>query len=193
MHAWHLTNISTPLTFLRIVLNSPYDVIRLILTPPLSKTLKHLHITLTDIRCAFDFRLPTKDQLIPMTQLHTFTLVKSFLWKLKNELAFIDILTSADMMPMLRRINLSITLNNDELNRIKQCSIFNDRRCVDVHFALCVVDYEYDAYIQLIKLIPHGSLSYPREVRGSAFMINSWYDIGYSTTVHLSRVNLILS
>jgi len=189
MRTWRLTNISMPLTFLRVVLDTPYDLIRLMLTRPLSKTLQHLHITLTDILAGFNFRLPSKDQLVPMIQLRTFTLVKSFRWKLKNELTFVDILTSADMMPMLRRINLSINVNNNELNRIKQCSIFNDHRCVDVHFVLCIEDC--NANIQLLNLIPHGSLSHPREVRGSAFMINSWYNIGYSTTVHLSRVNLI--
>ncbi|CAF1595267.1 unnamed protein product [Rotaria sp. Silwood1] len=142
-----------------------------------------------DIRFDFVFHLPNKDQLVSMIQLHTFTLVKSFLWILKNELTSIDILTSADMMPMLRSINLSITLNNDELNHIKQCSIFNDHRCVNVHFVLCIDDY--DTNIQLKKLILHDSLSYPRKVMGSVFTVNYWYNIEYSTTVNLSRINII--
>lgn len=175
------------LTFLRIVLDNPYDILRLMLTRPLSKTLKHLHITLTDIPSDFDFCLPNKDGLVSMVQLETFTLVKSFLWKLKNELTFIDMLTSADIMPMLRRIKLAITLNNDELNRIKQCSIFNDYRSVDVHFVLCV--NEFYTNMQLKKLIPYGSRSFPREVMGSIFTVNYWYNVGYSTTPHLSQVN----
>jgi hypothetical protein len=177
------------LTFLRIVLDNPYKIIGLMLTRPLSETLKHLHITLNDFMSDLDFRLPRKDQLVPMKELNTFTLVKSFRWRLKNELTSIDILTSSDIMPVLRRINLSITVNIDELYRIKQCSIFNDHRCVDVHFVLCIDDL--DANFRLTNLIPHGSLSHPREVRGSAFMINSWYNIGYSTTVQFTRVNLI--
>jgi len=139
--------------------------------------------------CNSDVHLPNKDQLVAMKKLYTFTFVKSFLWKLKNELTFIDIITSTDIMPLLRRINLSITLDNDEFNRIKQCSIFNDYRCVDVHFVLCINDY--DANFRLTNLIPRGSLSYPREIMGSAFMFNYWHNIGYSTPVHLSQVNLI--
>jgi hypothetical protein len=186
MHNWHLTNISMPLTFLRLVLDNPQDLIRLMLTRPLSLSLKHLHIMLRDIMSEYNFRLPSKDQLFPMKQLYTFTLVKSFRWKLKNELSFLDILTSAEMMPMLRRINFSINLNDDELSRIKQCSIFQDHRCVDVHFVLCIENN--DGHIQLKKLIPHGSVSYPREVMGSVFTVNYWYDVGYSSTVQLARV-----
>ncbi|CAF4156004.1 unnamed protein product [Adineta steineri] len=155
------------------------------LTRRLSETLKHLHITLNDFVDDFDLRLPRKDQLVPMKELQTFTLIKSYSWKLKNELILIDLLTNAAIMPMLRQINLSITLNINELYCLKQCSIFNDYRCIDVHFVL-YIDV-FDPTFQLKDLIPHGSLSYPRKIMGSMLMFNYWYDIGYSTSIRLNQ------
>jgi hypothetical protein len=184
---WRINSILVPLTYIRIVLNNPYDLLRLMLTRPLSETLRHLHVKLTDLSDNFNFCLPNKDQFILMSQLHTFTFVKSFLWKLKNELTFVDMLTGVNVMPMLRRVNLAITLNSDELNHIKQCSIFNDYRSVDVHFALCFDDSYQN--IKLKNLIPHGSISHPREVVGSVFMVNHMANIGYSLAPFLNIVS----
>ncbi|CAF1652071.1 unnamed protein product [Adineta ricciae] len=185
VYDWRITHISARLTFLRVSLWWPSDVVRLISTPPLPETLKYLYISLSDITCGMLSRLPNKQQLAPMKQLRSFTFMKSFIWRFDNELAFIELLTCEDIMPMLQRVKLSIILNNHEFDRFKQCSIFNDHRCIDVHFALCIEDY--DRCFNSTDLIPHGSFSYPKEVRGSALMVNYWYNIGYSTTVSLSR------
>lgn len=185
--SWHITHTCTRLTFLRVSLWWPFDVVRLMSTSPLPETLKYLHISVSDIVRGNLPRLPNRQQLAPMKQLRSFTFFKSFLWKFDNELAFIELLTCEDMMPMLQRVKLSISLNNHEFNRFKQCSIFNDHRCIDVHFALCFEDD--DRCFDSTDLIPHGSFSYPKEVRGSALMVNYWYDIGYSSSVALSRVS----
>ncbi|CAF0964394.1 unnamed protein product [Adineta ricciae] len=129
------------------------------LTPHLSMTLKHLHIIVRGAQNMTYFHVPNKHRLVVMKQLETFTFVKSFIWKFENELQFIELLTSADIMPVLRRVNLSIALDTEELNRIKQSSIFDDYRCIDVHFALHIVDV---------------NASY-------------WYDVGYSTSVESNR------
>ena len=58
-----------------------------------------------------------------------------------------------------------------------------------VHFTLYIVDV--CARFQLLNLIPRGSAAHPGNVKGSAFMFNYWYDVGYSSSVEHSRVNLI--
>ncbi|CAF4516839.1 unnamed protein product [Rotaria socialis] len=80
---WRITSISVPLTYIRIVLNT------------------QLHVKLSDCYWDFEFPLPTPNVLPRMNQLHTFTFAKSFQWKLNAEWTFVEILTSANVMPIL--------------------------------------------------------------------------------------------
>jgi len=58
---------------------------------------------------------------------------------------------------------------------------------IDVHFALRI--NSLCRYTELRKLIPHGSLSHPREIRNAVFNVDHWHDIVYSSAPRLLQVN----
>jgi hypothetical protein len=159
-------------------------------TVPLSETLEQLHVKLSDCNGTFGFNFPTPDQLARMDRLHTFTFTKSFSWKLNTEWTLVEMLTSKNVMPVLRRANLAIVLTVIDLDRMRQSSIFSDFRCVDIHFALCI--HGPYQYIKMRDFIPCGSHSHPKQVMYSAFTIKHWYDMAYYIRPDLNYVSKCL-
>ncbi|CAF1293778.1 unnamed protein product [Rotaria magnacalcarata] len=178
---WRITSISVPLTYIRIVLNTVNDLLHLMSTFPLSKTLQQLHVKLSDCYWDFEFPLPTPNVLPRMNQLHTFTFAKSFQWKLNAEWTFVEILTSANVMPILRKANLAVVLTVEDLDRINQSSIFIDSHRVDVHFALHI--HGTCHYTKARDHLPRGSLFHPKQVMLSRFITNYWHNIAHYTSL----------
>jgi len=75
-------------------------------------------------------------------------------------------------MPVLRRANVSIFININDLNRISLSPLFTDHRHVDVHFAFSLINCPQ--YIKVTQYIPRGNHFHPREIVGATFVVNDW-------------------
>ncbi len=170
--SWPITTAIVPLTYLRLFLPRMNSLLRLLSTPPLSDTLKQLHVKVGNSH--FDTHSPVlkSDLSIQMVNLHTFTLVQGFFSALTIEWTVFEILTSPKVMPVLRRANVSIFLNINDLNRIGSSSLFTDHRHVDVHFAFHLINYPQ--YSQVTQYIPRGHFFHPREIVGATLLVNHW-------------------
>jgi hypothetical protein len=81
-------------------------------------------------------------------------------------------LTSSNIMPVLRRANISYFINIDDLKRIGSSSIFTDHRHIDVHFAFHLINCS--EFLEMTQYIPHGNCFHPREIVGATFVVNDW-------------------
>ncbi|CAF1547062.1 unnamed protein product, partial [Rotaria sp. Silwood1] len=85
-------------------------LVRLMSTPPLSTTLHQLHVKVGNS----DFNTCS---LIPKSPL-------------SMRMVFFEMLTSSIVMPVLRRANVSIFIDINDLNCISSSSLFTDHRHV---------------------------------------------------------------
>ncbi|CAF4007563.1 unnamed protein product, partial [Rotaria sp. Silwood1] len=80
-------------------------LVSLMSTPPLSTTLHQLHVKVGNSDFNTRSPIPTSPLSIRMVSLHTFTLVQTFFSMLTIEWVFFEMLTSSNVMPVLRRAN----------------------------------------------------------------------------------------
>jgi hypothetical protein len=116
-------------------------------------------------------RLFDVDASLSMSSLHTFTLMKPLSYETTEDWAFIDLLTSSQVMPVLKRIHFIVAIGTSDLERIAQSMLFNDDRNVDVHFAILLNNNQCHA--ELSKRIPYGSRSHPRSLASATY----WRDM----------------
>jgi hypothetical protein len=150
------------------------DLGRIMSTQQLSYALRQLHVTIGHAHFRNNCTTSTPPPLIPMVNLHTFTLLQSFVSEGKFGWTCIEILTSSKVMPALRRANVSAFVNDNDLNRIGSLSLFSDHRHVDVHFAFSLINCPQ--YIEMTQYIPRGHHFHPREIVGATFLVNHWSD-----------------
>ncbi|CAF3366082.1 unnamed protein product [Rotaria sp. Silwood2] len=116
--------------------------------------------------------LRDKDFLPRMESLHTFTFVKSFKRYLSEEWTLVNVLTTFNVMPVLRRINFSIFIDVNDLDQMTHSALFNDDRHIDVHYAFMINDNR--EHFELNQYVPHGSLSHPRQIASATFISECW-------------------
>jgi hypothetical protein len=172
--SWPITTAVAPLTYLRLPLLNMDILLRLISTEPLFDTLRQLHITIGDSDSNTHCPVSMSNLSIRMINLHTFSLVQTFFSMLTIEWTVFEILTSSKVMPVLRRANVSLFINTNDLNCIRSSPIFTDHRHVDVHFVFNLLNCPQ--YIKVTPYIPRGNHFHPREIVGATFVVNSWSD-----------------
>ncbi|CAF1447289.1 unnamed protein product [Rotaria sp. Silwood1] len=146
------------------------NLLRLISTEPLSNTLRQLHITIGDSYSNAHCPVSMYNLSIRMINLHTFSLVQTFFSMLTIERTDFDILTSSNVMPVLRRANVSLFININDINSISSSEIFTDHRRVDVHFAFNLLNCPQ--YIKIIPYMLRGNRFHSREIVGATFLVN---------------------
>jgi hypothetical protein len=172
---WRTAPVQVLLTHLRITVHLPVELLRIMATEPLCKTLRQLHVKTRDVGFKRLFRLSDVDPSLRMSSLHTFTFMKPLYHENTEEWAFIEMLTSSEVMPVLKRIHVIVAISILDLERIDQSAVFNDDRNVDVHFAMLLNDNQCHA--ELTKRVPRGSRSHPRSIASGTFDRNmSDYD-----------------
>ena len=122
-------------------------------TQTLCHTLQQLHVKICDRRTDLPPRFPDANEWSRMEVLHTFTFTKSFNWHFDREWFLLDLLTSCDVMPLLRRMNFCIVIDMNDFDRMYQSALFTDHRHVDVHYALLINDHR--DHFQLINRARH--------------------------------------
>ena len=127
-------------------------------TPPLSTSLRHLHVKLRDRW--IDIRLEVSEMKLAfcMSSLRTFALLKSLRRQFFDEWILVDALTSSTVMPVLQRAKLIVAIDQWDLNRIDRSALFNDHRRVDVQYAFILDDNR--SHTDLDQRIPRGSRSH---------------------------------
>jgi hypothetical protein len=168
---WPVT-VHAPFTYLRLALMSINDLICIMSTQQLSCTLRQLHVTIDNGNYHNYCTAAISNRLIPMVNLHTFTFFKAFFSHLIIRWTFMEFLTSSNVMPVLRRANMSFFINTNDLNCIGSSPLFTDHRHVDVHFAFSLINCPQ--YTEVTQYIPHGSRFHPREILGATFVVNRW-------------------
>ncbi|CAF1535258.1 unnamed protein product, partial [Rotaria sordida] len=148
------------------------DLVRIMSTQQLSYSLCQLHVTIGNGGYRKYCTTSIFHSLIPMVNLHTFTFFQHFFSWLRIEWTFIEMLTSSNVMPVLRRANISYFINIDDLKRIGSSSIFTDHRHIDVHFAFHLINCS--EFLEMTQYIPRGNCFYPREIVGATFVVNDW-------------------
>ncbi|CAF3397041.1 unnamed protein product [Rotaria sp. Silwood1] len=144
-------------------------------TPPLFKTLRQLHICISYNHSP----KPTANLSIPMFNLHTFTLVQTFFSMYTIEWTLFETLTSSKIMPILRRANVSLFIDINDLNRISSSALFTDHRHVNVNFAFNL--FNCPKYIEMTQYIPRGNRFHPREIsRGHQYNHHMWYSLPWT-------------
>lgn len=171
---WPITTAVAPLTYLRLSLLNMDILLRLMSTEPLSDTLRQLHITIGFSDSNTHCPVSMCNLSIRMINLHTFSLVQTFFSMLTIEWTVFEILTSSNVMPVLRRANVSLFININDLNCISSSRIFTDHRHVDIHFAFNLLNYPQ--YIKVTPYIPRGNHFHSREIVGATFVVNRWSD-----------------
>ncbi|CAF1271985.1 unnamed protein product [Adineta ricciae] len=175
LHTWSFKTIQLPLTHLTVALHFICDLINLMLTDPLSHTLEQLHITLAR-NCDIESSMDAVSHLSRMKTLHTFTFAKSFEWQSNYEWSFIDRLTSAKVMPALRRMSFALVINYIDLIEMENSALFTDFRHIDVHYSFIIVAPSRESHAVLLNHVPRGSQSHPREIVSVTFMSGPWPD-----------------
>ena len=142
------------------------------MTPPLSATLRQLHVKLRDSGRDDDFRVSEMKITFRMSSLRTFTFVKSLYRQYPEEWTLVDRLTSPAVMPVLQRAKLIVAIALTDLNRIERSALFNDRRPVDVQYAFILND---DLSHNIIdQRILRGSRADSRPVASATFVRSTW-------------------
>ena len=166
---WKSTATIVPLTYLRLHLLSLDTLISVMSTPPLSDTLRELHVLLGTSSSQTCYGKLTSNISIQMVHLHTFTFLQKCFSSLTIKWANFEVLTSSKVMPVLRRANVSIFLGIDSFNSLRSSSLFTDHRHVDVHFAFHLINSS--EYLRATQYIPHGNNFHSREIIGAKFVI----------------------
>lgn len=169
---WPFTTAIVPLTYLRLHLPSMQSLVKLMSTPPLSNTLRHLHVEIGNSYWNRSSRDLVPTVSIQMANLHTFTLVQTFFCTRTMEWTLFEWLTSSNVMPALQRANIAFFVNINDFNRIRSAPLFADHRHVIVNFAFSLISCPQ--YTEVTRFIPCGSRFYPREIVGVTFMVNTW-------------------
>lgn len=104
---------------------------------------------------------------LSMPSLRTFTCMKPFYYQIKDEWTVIDMLTSSELMSVLKRAHFICGITSTDLDRIAQSMVFNDDRNVDVHYAVLLNDNRLHA--DLTKHLRRGSRSHPRSIASATF------------------------
>ncbi|CAF4703699.1 unnamed protein product [Rotaria sp. Silwood2] len=172
LHKWPFKTIQAPLIYLKITLGRTSLLIDILSTKPLSYTLQQLHIKIADFCGDMWLCLRDKDFLPRMESLHTFTFVKSFKRYLSEEWTLVNVLTTFNVMPVLRRINFSIFIDVNDLDQMTHSALFNDDRHIDVHYAFMINDNR--EHFELNQYVPYGSLSHPRQIASATFISECW-------------------
>ncbi|CAF4056777.1 unnamed protein product, partial [Rotaria sordida] len=162
---WPINTAVTPLTYLRLDLPCMDTLLRLISTTPLSDTLRQLHVKIGHSRSPVSI----SNLSIRMNSLHTFSFVQTFFSTLTIEWTIFEMLTSSNVMPILRRANVSIFIDISDLNRIGSSPLFTDYRHVDVHFGINLINCPQ--YINVTQYIPRGNRFHPREIVSVTFLV----------------------
>lgn len=171
---WRVTTTTVPLTYLRLSLRNMDSLVRLLSTSPLSQTLRRLHLKLGNSRADARCFMSKSDLSFPMNNLHTFTLVQTLFSITTIEWTMFERLISSEIMPVLRRANVSIAMHVNDLIQISSLSLFTDHRHVDVHFAFHL--FNCPQYRQVTQYIPCGNPFHPREIVGATFLVKEWSD-----------------
>ncbi|CAF3285505.1 unnamed protein product [Rotaria socialis] len=100
------------------------DLIRIVEAPQLSNTLRKLHVAIANDRDRKHCAMPSFNSLLPMGNLHTFTFFQKFYSRLRIEWTYFEMLMSSNVVPALRRANLPIFININEINRISASICF---------------------------------------------------------------------
>lgn len=187
LHIWLLKRIEASLTYLRVTTSTIITITQLMSCQPLRHTLKQFHVKLSDASAIPYPDISCTRYLPRMEALHTFTFVKSFQWHFKEEWTVLDIFSSSNVMPILRRINFSIVIDMDDLYQMNRSSLFTDYRHVDVHYAFIVNDTESQS--ELLKYVPSGSQSYPRQIAGASFISRCYHNDQPLTTSNQQYVS----
>jgi hypothetical protein len=169
---WRFKMIQAPLIYVKISLGKTHDLIDIMSTKPLSHTLQQLHIKIPDVCSDIEFSLRDKSFLPRMESLHTFTFAKSFNWYSSEEWTFVNVLTTSNVMPVLRRMNFSIVIDFNDLIQMAQSALFADYRHIDVHYAFVINDNRQ--HHELNQYAPRGSLSHPHQVASATFISECW-------------------
>ncbi|CAF1006048.1 unnamed protein product [Rotaria sordida] len=172
LHKWPFKTIQTPLIYLKISIARTLDVIDILSTNPLSHTLKQLHIKMPDFCGYRSFSSFDKNILPRMESLHTFTFAKSFKWHSSEEWSFVNVLTTYNVMPMLRRMNFSLVIDVNDLDQMTNSPLFNDDRHINVHYAFIIHDNRQ--HCELNQHVPRGSLSHRRQIASATFISEYW-------------------
>ena len=93
--AWPFTTTIVPLTYIRLSLPNIGILVKLMSTPPLPNTLRQLHIEVGNDTYDSSSEDVIHDLSVSMVNLHTFTLIESFLSKLTIEWKHVEMLTSS--------------------------------------------------------------------------------------------------
>jgi hypothetical protein len=166
---WNITPIRAPLSYLRITVHRVDDLLAIMMTRPLSTSLRWLHVKLRDTRQA-PAGYPVPDTMIAfrMSSLQSFTFIKPLSRQVADEWTFFDALTSSTVMPVLQRAKLIVAIALSDLNWIDRSGLFNDHRRVDVQYAFILNDER--SHTELDKRIPRGSHSHPRAVASATYV-----------------------
>ena len=167
---WRIAPVQVPLTHLRITVHTRVELLRIMATKPLCYTLRQLHVKTRDRGAMRTFQLPDVDASLSMPSLQTFTFMKPLYYESTEEWAFIDMLTSSQVMPVLKRIHFIVAIAISDLDRIAQAMILNNDRHVDVHYAMLLNDNQ--CHTELTKRVPHGSRSHPRSIASATYHRN---------------------
>ncbi|CAF1028777.1 unnamed protein product [Adineta steineri] len=192
---WHVTTIECSLNYLRIPLQHIKQLCQVMSLEKLSTTLEELHVGMRSLDAGAHNDLPDELVLSKMINLHSFSLVQSIFTDNRIEWSTIEILTTANVMPVLRKMNLILFISLDDVDCIKKSALFTDNRQIDIQFAF-IMD-ENSLATQLSEYIPHGSRFHPREIVGITCMasclttedrqmtnLNCYYD-NYSWILHV--------
>jgi hypothetical protein len=164
---WKIAPVQIPLTYLRITVHTRIELLRIMATEPLCYTLRQLHVKTRDIGIQRSFQLSDVDASLSMPSLQTFTFMKPLYYENTEEWAFLDMLTSSQVMPVLKRIHLIVAITISDLDRIDQSMIFDDDRHVDVDYAMLLNDNQ--CHTELSKRVPRGSRSHPRSIATATY------------------------
>ncbi|CAF4741151.1 unnamed protein product, partial [Rotaria sp. Silwood2] len=119
-----------------------------------------------------------------MKALHTLSFVKPFNWHSIGEWTFINLFTSSNIMPVLRRVNFSLVIDVNDLIQMRNSALFIDSRHIDIHYAFIVIDDR--PHEELVNYVPCSSQSYSRQKASATFISDCWPDNQPFTTPGLN-------
>ncbi|CAF2852935.1 unnamed protein product, partial [Rotaria sp. Silwood2] len=172
LHKCPFQTISTPLIYLKISINRTLDVIDILSTKPLSHTLKQLHIKMPDFCGYRSFSSFDKNTLPRIESLHTFIFAKSFKWHSSEKWSFVNVLTTCNVMPMLRPMNFSLFINVNNLYQMNNSLLFNDHCHINVHYAFII--HNNRQHCEFNQHVPRDSLSHRRQIANATFISEYW-------------------
>jgi hypothetical protein len=161
---WTVSTLRCPLAYVRLPVQHITELCHLLAEGTLFSTLEQLHVTLGS-RDIEPFSELFENVLLPkFVNVHTFVLVQSIFSLNRTDWSNFEVLTAANIMPVLRRVNLVIFVSISDFDAINKSALFNDDRRVDVQFAF-IIDGPSQG-MQLSRYVPRGSRFHPRQILG---------------------------